>query len=1290
MMEVDFITSGMYDEETVQIEEHHDNSVIDGERCGICMDFIIDRGVLDCCQHWFCFGCIDNWASITNLCPLCQNEFQLITCVPVYDTLGNNKVDEESLSSRENEWSVEEDSSTLSFPSYYIDENAVTCLDGNGCKIRSESMNIEEDSNLDTSIACDSCDTWYHAFCVGFDVDGTYEDTWLCPRCMVEELPHKSDATSAQMPNDQSMETFDTSSVTDDCFPGKLSVCAVDPGETAVVISMVGGNKWAELPTEEYSPIREVGLEFKVDGVQSEAHLNAEKILNETDGIKSVSEGPERELSLSSDTLTPAGLRSSRADSAANQPISGGGQTSQNLLTESSVGVHPRFSTESSSFGNSCYKMQLTILFHIEFLDVSILKAMSLLPVNFVTSGTEDQVTAVIGSVSEDSSLTDEKVVPNAGKQAAKRIGAKRKLIECSDDVSAGISSGEPNDKSDSEVPLKKLRAKGKSQKILSRELDNVSPNDMQKGPAEEAVARIKPMKRQGKVKAERLDIMSIVQGTGHKPAKISAESSKERENAGGLRMKKIMRTNAMADKESSVVVRKLREEIKEAVRNRSSANIGENILDPKLLAAFRAVIAGPTAEPVKKLAPAALKVKKSLLQKGKVRENLTKKIYGDSNGRRKRDWDRDCEVEFWKYRCTRASKPEKIATLNSVLDLLRKTPEGAVVEDAPKQKSDSPILSRLYLADTSVFPRQNDIKPLSALAATSDSEKGRTENSAVANGQKPSSSNHMSKQMDANKVPSKNVSSLQGHKDNLVPSKSSPVASSNGANIKSKNETGVKTDDKKLDKRKWAMEVLARKKAASATSKKDECEEDKVMLKGNFPLLSCKQFSDLTLFLGFCKQAQLPKDMRPALAPSQTSKIPVSIRQTQLYRLTEYYLKKLNLPEIRRTAETELAVADAINIEKEVAEKSSTKMVYVNLCSQRLLHRSDNLKPVRAVESDTSSAPAVPTDKERSKIEIPADPEIEEALRLAGLLTNSPPASPAHRSDEVGDSSTHVNEEGPDNILEIDSVPEADIYGDFEYDLDDEDYIGATSMNVSKTSQEEVEAKMKLVFSTLKLEEPDNSGDSNKLSAGAEESGNCSSIIELVDNESCVPPKSLPGEEGDDEPSLAECEELYGPEKEPMMSKFQLDALSENKSSQADNTTNEKKPSNHPHSTDEPSRKEDSKSTSEAANSVSKKVNSLYSHFSDLLSSASCTSLHYSKSMYQVEAYIKEHIRPLCKSGVINVEQYRWAVAKTTEKVMKYHSNSKNATFLIKEGEKVKKLAEQYVEAAAQQKDSS
>ena len=26
---------------------------LEGEKCGICMDIIIDRGLLDCCQHWY-------------------------------------------------------------------------------------------------------------------------------------------------------------------------------------------------------------------------------------------------------------------------------------------------------------------------------------------------------------------------------------------------------------------------------------------------------------------------------------------------------------------------------------------------------------------------------------------------------------------------------------------------------------------------------------------------------------------------------------------------------------------------------------------------------------------------------------------------------------------------------------------------------------------------------------------------------------------------------------------------------------------------------------------------------------------------------------------------------------------------------------------------------------------------------------------------------------------------------------------------------------------------------------
>ena len=45
--------------------------------------------------------------------------------------------------------------------------------------------------------------------------------------------------------------------------------------------------------------------------------------------------------------------------------------------------------------------------------------------------------------------------------------------------------------------------------------------------------------------------------------------------------------------------------------------------------------------------------------------------------------------------------------------------------------------------------------------------------------------------------------------------------------------------------------------------------------------------------------------------------------------------------------------------------------------------------------------------------------------------------------------------------------------------------------------------------------------------------------------------------------------------------------------------------------------------------------------------------------------------------------------MGKTTDKVMKFHSKEKNANFLIKEGEKVKKLAEKYAESAQQTKKS-
>lgn len=758
-------------------------------------------------------------------------------------------------------------------------------------------------------------------------------------------------------------------------------------------------------------------------------------------------------------------------------------------------------------------------------------------------------------------------------------------------------------------------------------------------------------------------DIRDIVHETSRRT--LRRKSSKEGENAAGLRVKKIMRRST-EDNKSAMVVQKLRKEIRDAIRNKSSKDLGNNLFDPKLLAAFRAVVAGTTTEN-RKPPPLDLQAKKLVLQKGKIRENLTKKIYG-IGGRRKRAWTRDCEIEFWKHRCLKVSKPEKIETLKSVLNLLRKSPGITEIKQENDTGPSSSILSRLYLADASVFPRKDDIKPLSAFKATGilEQSKGPTSTEKASTPFPADSSVLVDSKGAKCTLPSiKGESASSKAHLNEDPQRSSKSRSS-GPPLNSQKETVGKADLRKIDKRKWALEVLARKATVSGKNA-GQGQEDNALLKGNFPLL-----------------AQLPADMRPVLAPSRHNKIPLSVRQTQLQRLTEHFLRKTNLPVTRRTAEIELAVVDAVNVEKEVADRSSSKLVYVNLCSQALLHKSDNVISASAPDSNPSPTSDVTNDLSEVANSISSSSEVDEALRNAGLLSDSPPSSPYNQKDakEKVDPSENINE-GPDSVFEIDTQPELDIYGDFEYDLEEEDFIGASALKISKVEREE--SKIKVVFSTLDSNRPNGSWKFEDHEAP--ETSGPSNADNLTDK--CLPQKSL--DEGSEEPLLEECEELYGPDKEPLISKFPESASF--------------KPLELPPNNLAPKEKDQKLNILEKASEVQSK------RCSDNLVTATClhnasggkdSSNQAQKSerkeksrddlknqpdkssvCKKVESYIKEHIRPLCKSGVITVEQYRWAVGKTTEKIMKYHSKDTNANFLIKEGEKVKKLAEQYVETA-------
>ncbi|XP_015170447.1 uncharacterized protein At4g10930 isoform X1 [Solanum tuberosum] len=1226
-MEMELFTEAMMEEENCCIDEINDDySTLDGERCGICMDVVIDRGVLDCCQHWFCFTCIDNWATITNLCPLCQSEFQLITCVPVYDTIGGSQTDED-LYTRDDDWSIEGKTNTLSFPSYYIDENAVVCLDGDGCKVRAGSVTNEGDLNLDTSIACDSCDLWYHAFCVGFDPEDTSESTWLCPRC-VDKLPEKSGPENAS--NNCLLEAS---------FSGEVSVSVADAGETAVVVSIIERNNQGEIPGR------------KLSNLDTKEAINTVILVPDP-----VPDTPSIELSLrqnecpdSAQSATPADVKSDAST-----------QLFNNELIQPNLDLHLGLSE------NSCSASTVDIT-------------------NMKVAG--DQVLQAARPKNTSECLRPgEEVMPDKNEDKVVASSLKRKRRENSD--CRNTHDGGIRAKAELAYDLKRVKIEGSSEQINAKDQPPVSASDNSDKPRV-IISKDKKLKCKPENKDLRSDIMNIVKGTGRKTLKKLAHSnqdgmsSKQRESAARLRVKKIMRRTG--DEDSSVLVENLRKEIREAVRNKSYGDKGENQLDPKLLTAFRAVVTGSSTETKKPSVD--LKAKRSLLQKGKVRENLTKKIYG-IGGRRRREWTRDCEVEFWKYRCSNMSKPEKIQTLKSVLDLLRDDSENAATKPVNEGVGKSSILSRLYLADNSVFPRKEGIKPVSTLTVVADQNKenGSTSNTSATSFPSPS-----------NIVPPANVASsleIKGVKisvpttkadntRNVLPIKGTDrpsTSTSSGLKLGTKEEITVKCDNTRSDKRKWALEVLARKTAATSKSGTLENEEDSAVLKNNYPLL-----------------AQLPKDMRPALAPSRHNKIPMSVRLAQLHRLTEHLLKKANLPVMRRTAETELAIADAVNIEKEVADRSNSKLVYINLCSQEL-RRSDNASNVGVAESSPCQNSEVLTNSSEEVSDIDSsDPAVNEALRNAGLLSDSPPNSPSCVLEEVKEEiciSKEVEDHGPENVFEVDDPPELDIYGDFEYNLEDDEFSGAGTSMISVLQPEE--SKLKVVFSTINpvgsdgslelqnLEKQDileGPVDTSSLS-GCETSGVVGSSTAADQTENCLGHSSPV----DEDLSVVDCEELYGPDKEPLIEKYpemasvKLDELAMDNEVQQINGVDESKQASESSEQGNGSSSTASKCPN-SPNKLAKSENLQINKKSK--SSADKESGSNSSVSTKVKAYVKEHIRPLCKSGVISVDQYRWAVDKTTEKVMKYHPKDKNANFLIKEGDKIKKLAEQYVETA-------
>lgn len=301
----------------------------------------------------------------------------------------------------------------------------------------------------------------------------------------------------------------------------------------------------------------------------------------------------------------------------------------------------------------------------------------------------------------------------------------------------------------------------------------------------------MEPVAVSKKAKLSAPDIMSIV--TEQSPRALH----KEKLNS-GVRTRKIMR-NQEGEKKPSDLVDNLQTEIN---------TLKDSINDDNLLKAVRAVIV------TNKTGPSVVLAKRPTAQTGKARQNLMKKVYSTSTGRRRPAWQRDCEVEFWRYRCNSKVNQEKVENLQSILDLLKKGSTWSELCQGQNEEKEKSILSRVYLADVSVLPRKDDIKPLSDVS-------------------------------DASVVKSNQNKPESGDKSSVVPiKKENKITALKGLTNQAKitNQSG----EIKTDKRKWALEVLARKNASLNSGSNQERGEDGLLLKGNYPLLvSC-----LLLFL--------------------------------------------------------------------------------------------------------------------------------------------------------------------------------------------------------------------------------------------------------------------------------------------------------------------------------------------------------------------------------------------------------------------------------------------------------
>ncbi|KAG0626243.1 hypothetical protein M758_2G114000 [Ceratodon purpureus] len=157
-----------------EVETKQEEKVV--QVCGICLtEEEVERGKLDCCDHYFCFGCIMEWAKVESRCPTCKQRF--VTVVrPSVPGMPRSRPRTFHIPLRNQVYEPSEEEIRL-FTDPYLHVVCTEC---------------QEAGDERLLLLCDRCDAAAHTYCVGLGRSVPRGD-WFCNMCSIQGQGFNSD-----------------------------------------------------------------------------------------------------------------------------------------------------------------------------------------------------------------------------------------------------------------------------------------------------------------------------------------------------------------------------------------------------------------------------------------------------------------------------------------------------------------------------------------------------------------------------------------------------------------------------------------------------------------------------------------------------------------------------------------------------------------------------------------------------------------------------------------------------------------------------------------------------------------------------------------------------------------------------------------------------------------------------------------------------------------------------------------------------------------------------------------